>query len=350
MYGIESISLVDDAIANQMPVAIGVSGGKDSQAAALAAFRYLDRVGHTGPRILVHADLGVVEWKDSLKVCEELARHLECELVVVRRKAGDLMDRWEARWRSSRDRYVALETVTLVPCWSTPRMRFCTSELKTHVIQAELKRRFKGKTVINVTGVRRAESAARSKATVADATGDIFINWRPIVDWSLQEVFASIDASGLDAHPAYREHGMSRVSCMFCIMSNMADLAAASAQPESHELYRRMVELECASSFAFQGSRWLGDVAPGLLSPDLRDRLIVGKSTSHWREAAESRITTEMLYVKGWPTRMLTDAEADILAGVRQEVAAMFDLDCSCLDRNSIHERYEELLRVREAA
>ncbi|KWV42112.1 hypothetical protein AS026_21115 [Rhizobium altiplani] len=352
MFAIATLPFVDQAILAASPVAVGVSGGKDSQAAALATFRHLDQCGHDGPRVLVHADLGVVEWKNSLRICEELAAHLGCELLVVRRKAGDLMDRWEARWRSSIDRYAALETVTLVPCWSTPRMRFCTSELKTHVIQAELKRRYKGQTVINVTGVRREESATRSKATVADqgAANDNFINWRPIVDWSVQEVFSTIDASGLAPHPAYRDNGMSRVSCMFCIMSNIADLTAAAAQSESHDLYRRMVRLECDSSFAFQGSRWLGDVAPQLLTPDLRERLVVAKSTALWRKQAEDRITDGMLYVKGWPTRMLTDAEAIILAGVRSEIGALFDIECSFLDRDSIHDRYADLMRQREAA
>jgi hypothetical protein len=137
---------------------------------------------------------------------------------------------------------------------------------------------------------------------------------------------------------------------MFCIMSNIADLTAAAAQPESHDLYRRMVALECDSSFAFQGSRWLGDVAPQLLTPDLRDRLVVAKSTALWRTQAEGRITDGMLYVKGWPTRMLTDEEADTLAGVRSEISAIFSIECACLDRDSIHDRYAELIRRREEA
>src|SRR5690606_4793609 len=110
-------------------------------------------------------------------------------------------------------------------------------------------------TIINVTGVRRDESASRAKATIAnpDASGRIW-SWRPIADWSVQEVFAAIDHSGLDPHPAYSVFGMSRVSCRFCIMSNLADMTAASAQPEAHDIYRRMVRLECSSSFAFQGA------------------------------------------------------------------------------------------------
>lgn len=123
-------------IANGAPVAIGVSGGKDSQAAARSVFEHLDRAGHIGPRILVHSDLGTVEWRGSLPVCDELADHLGVELVVLRRERGDLMDRWESRWRSSVTRYQDLSTVTLVPCWSTPSMRFCTSYGDTSTVNS----------------------------------------------------------------------------------------------------------------------------------------------------------------------------------------------------------------------
>ena len=349
MISIASLPLVDHALMNGAPVAIGVSGGKDSQAAALATFRHLDRIKHSGPRLLVHSDLGTVEWNDSLPTCETLAAHLGVELLVVRRNAGDLMERWEARWRSSVRRYQELSTVTLVPCWSTPSMRFCTSEMKTHVIRAALKRHFKGQTIVNVTGVRRAESAARARTTVAEKEKDHpVINWRPIADWSEAEVFAAIDASGLAPHPAYRQFGMSRVSCRFCIMSNLTDLAAATAQSESHELYRRMVQLECDSSFAFQGARWLGDIAPHLLADDQSQQLAEAKVRAVERVRIEGAIEPGMLYVKGWPTRMLSDAEADVLALVRQAISRMFGFQSSCLTRDTIHERYAELMAKRE--
>ncbi|WFS69539.1 phosphoadenosine phosphosulfate reductase family protein (plasmid) [Agrobacterium leguminum] len=345
MDAIATTSHIDMLIADGSPVAIGVSGGKDSQASALATFSHLDRIGHTGPRLLVHADLGSVEWDASPRICRELASYLGVELAVVRRKSGGLMERWEARWQSSLERYQSLSTVTLVPCWSTPAMRFCTSEQKTHVIIAELKRRFPGQRIINVTGVRRDESAARAKATIANAdlNGRIW-TWRPIVEWSEAEVFAAIDRSGLLPHPAYRHFGMSRVSCRFCIMSSLKDLIAASAQPEAHDLYRRMVALEARSTFAFQGSRWLGDIAPHLLNDAARAAFAHGKAAAFARVQAEARITKPMLYVKGWPQRMLTDQEADLLAEVRQEVSYSLGFASRFLDRESIHARYAELL------
>ncbi len=344
---------IDALIADDVPVAIGVSGGKDSQGAALVTFAYLDSVGHKGPRVLIHADLGSVEWDDSFAICQELADYLKCDLVMVRRKAGGLMERWESRWLSSKARYEMLSTVTLVPCWSTPAMRFCTSEQKTHVIMAELKRRFKGQKILNVTGVRREESATRARMSVADsdAAGQVW-TWRPIIDLTVDQVFAMIDASGLRPHPAYRRFGMGRVSCRFCIMSSMPDMIAASAQPESHDLYRQMVQLEIDSSFAFQGARWLGDVAPHLLSSEMVKGLYFAKNRAALRKQIEAQITKPMLYVKGWPTRMLTDAEADLMASVRRQVSDLYGFKADCLDVSSIHERYAFLLeeKARKAA
>lgn len=339
---------VDALISVDAPIAIGVSGGKDSQAAALATVEHLDRLGHGGPRLLVHSDLGVVEWRDSLPVCERLANHLGVELLVVRRAAGDMMDRWEARWTSSVQRYVELSTVTLVPCWSTPKLRFCTSELKTQVIRPALRRRFPGATIINVTGVRRSESAARSRQPVFDVDPVAgFLNWRPIADWDTNEVFRFVERRGLATHEAYTAFKMSRVSCRFCIMSSLPDLRAAAAVPEALGIYLRMVDLEIASGFAFQGARWLGDIAPQLLSPERREGLAQAKWTAAERARIEARVTTEMRYVKGWPLRMLTDEEAETLAWVRQRMTSLYGFEPRLLDVPSIHGRYAELLALK---
>ncbi|RDW14405.1 phosphoadenosine phosphosulfate reductase domain-containing protein [Paracoccus thiocyanatus] len=338
---------VREALAAGAPVAIGISGGKDSQAAVIATIGHLDLIRHTGPRVLVHADLGIVEWDASLTICQELARHFGVELITVRRKAGGLMERWEARWRSSVERYCNLLTVTLVPCWSTPAMRFCTSELKTHVITAELRRRFPGQLVVNATGVRREESARRARQPISDRKPGL-INWRPVLDWTEDQVFAAIDASGMRPHPAYRCFVMSRVSCRFCIMSNGPDLAAAAAQPETHNLYRRMVRLEADSGFAFQGARWLGDVAPGLLGDGLTADLAAAKFRAERRKAIESRVPRELLYVKGWPVRVPYQAEAELLAEVRSQVAGLYGFDALYLSPGAVMARYEELMALKE--
>lgn len=349
MVNVAATAEIDALIAQHAPVAIGVSGGKDSQAAALATFSYLNSKGHTGQRVLVHADLGIVEWSASLPVCEQLARYLNTELIVVRRKAGGLMERWEARWQSSLRRYIELSTVCLVLPWSTPAMRFCTSELKTHPIRAELKRRFGKCVYINVTGIRREESSARAKSSVAAPDASANYDWRLILEWAEAEVFDFIAENGLEPHEAYIKYLMSRVSCIFCIMSSEDDLAAATLVPETFPLYRRMVELEIASTFAFQGGRWLGDVRPEILLPGRAEALRNAKIKALERIAIEAKITKGMRYVSGWPTRMLTDSEAKILADARRRIGRLLNIEPLYLDVPSIHGRYADLMAQHKA-
>lgn len=93
---------VESLLAADCAVAVGVSGGKDSVACALAVAHHLDAIGHCGPRLLIHSDLGeLIEWEDSIRSCERIAAHLGWELVVVRRAAGDMIARWQKRWENN---------------------------------------------------------------------------------------------------------------------------------------------------------------------------------------------------------------------------------------------------------
>jgi 3'-phosphoadenosine 5'-phosphosulfate sulfotransferase (PAPS reductase)/FAD synthetase len=347
---------VEQLLARNAVVAVGVSGGKDSQACALAVASHLDAIGHTGPRILVHADLGRVEWKDSLPTCQRLADHLGWELLVVQRKAGDMLSRWQGRWKNNVARYVDLECVKLILPWSTPSMRFCTSELKVAVIESALKKRFAGQDVINVTGVRREESANRAKAPVAKSNPDVVkeggtgFTWNAIIDLSIGQVFSTIEASGLALHEGYTVHNMSRISCVFCIMSNLDDMQNSAACEDNVPVYLDMVEIEAVSTFAFQGSRWLADVAPHLVGEELGARVAHAKEMARVRVAAESRLPKHLLYTKGWPTAVPTMAEAELLADVRRIVSESVGLRVNYLDPADIISRYQQLLSLKAAA
>ena len=212
-------------LAADAAVAIGVSGGKDSQACAIRTTKYLDEIGHRGPRVLIHADLGAVEWRDSLPSCERLAAHLGLELIVVRRKAGDMLARWRKRWQNNVTRYRNLSCVRLILPWSTPSMRFCTSELKVAPIASALKGRFPAHPIINVSGIRRQESSKRRKMPVAAVEPKLQranyagATWNPIIEWNLEAVLSQIRHSDQSLHEAYVRYGSTRVSCAFCIMS-----------------------------------------------------------------------------------------------------------------------------------
>lgn len=353
--GVELDDDVSRMLALHAPVAIGVSGGKDSCALAFATVEHLDAIGHTGPRLLIHADLGRVEWKDSGPTCQRLADRLGLELVTVRRPSGDMMDRWLSRWAANVERYRNLECVKLILPWSTASMRFCTSELKTAVICRELVRRWPGKPILSAVGIRRQESSGRKHAPTSKAATGLTnkarqthgLSWHGIAHWSLDDVYACLSARRFELHEAYRVYGMTRVSCAWCILASDHDVHAAATCPDNHDLYREMVGLEAASTFAFQ-SGWLGDVAPHLLTDDLRDGLADAKRMAKVREAAESRIPEHLLYEAGWPKCIPTRDEAALLCEVRLQVAAAVGIEgVRHLEPDALIGRYEELVRER---
>ena len=161
-------------LAQDAAVGFGASGGKDSDAMALATTRFLDAVGHQGPRVLIHADLGQIEHADSLPQCERLAARCGLELIVVRRQSGGMLERWEQRWRDNAARYINLECVTLITPWSSAAMRFCTSELKVAPITRNLAIRFHGRPIINAVTNKPADHFAAIRLVIVIVPSGFF--------------------------------------------------------------------------------------------------------------------------------------------------------------------------------
>lgn len=228
-------------------------------------------------------------------------------------------------------------------------MRFCTSELKVAVITSNLKKRFPGEDIVNVAGIRRQESSNRRKMPVSapesklTRKGNVGVTWNAIIEWSIDEVFAYIDQAGLRLHEAYTKYLASRVSCAYCIMSAEADLIAAASCADNQDLYREMVELEAASTFAFQGSRWLGDVAPHLLSDDLKQRIVEAKQKALLRQQIEGSIPSHLLYTKGWPTCVPSGDEAQLIAQARSDIAKLLGITVKYTTAEGVMARYAEL-------
>jgi hypothetical protein len=236
-------------------------------------------------------------------------------------------------------------------------MRFCTSELKTAVICRELIRRFPGQTIVSACGIRREESTNRAKAPIAKPQAKLVsrkhstsgLDWHPIIEWTETDVYAFLAARGFELHEGYRLWGMSRISCAFCIMGSVADIAASVSCPDNQVVYREMVALEITSTFAFQGSRWLGDVAPDLLTPELVAGMATVKARAARRQAAEARIPKHLLYTKGWPTVMPTLAEAAVIAEARREVAEAVGLEIRFTTAAAVRARFAELMAAAAA-
>jgi DNA sulfur modification protein DndC len=134
----------------------------------------------------------------------------------------------------------------------SPQQRQCTSDLKRGPIDREIRRylaahpEFQGR-VVNCMGMRAQESAQRAKAATFkrsernSVAGREWFDWLPIHDMTAAEVFDTIRAAGEKPHWAYAA-GMSRLSCMFCVMASAHDLrTAARLNPEA---YAERVALE----------------------------------------------------------------------------------------------------------
>jgi 3'-phosphoadenosine 5'-phosphosulfate sulfotransferase (PAPS reductase)/FAD synthetase len=283
-------------------------------------------------------------------VCERLSARLGIDLVIVRRQAGDMMDRWLSRWDANVHRYVELQCVKLILPWSTPSTRFCTAELKSAVIAREMRRRFPTGDIISAVGIRREESSSRARMPVWKPDARTMRKrgaghtWNPLLNWTRNDVFDYIRSRGDTVHEAYTLYDSTRVSCAFCIMASVRDLTAATRCRDNHRIYREMVELAIRSTFSFQAQRWLGDVAPSLLDAHTPARLQEAKERAREREATEASLPPELLFVKGWPSFVPDRPQAQLIAHVRRKVAAAVGIDVGYTDADSVQARYAALV------
>jgi hypothetical protein len=111
-----------------------------------------------------------------------------------------------------------------------------------------------------------------------------------------------------------------------------------------------MVGLEIESTFAFQSGKWLGDVAPHLLTANLMFGLADAKRRATIREALESSIPKHLHYQKGWPTCMPSYDEARLLATVRKEMGEIMKLPVKFTTAQEVTARYAQLMAQRLAA
>jgi 3'-phosphoadenosine 5'-phosphosulfate sulfotransferase (PAPS reductase)/FAD synthetase len=115
--------------------------------------------------------------------------------------------------------------------------------------------------ILNVMGMRGAESCARSKLIpfrLNDANGvRIVHDWLPIFGLSEQEVWADIKESHVPYHPVY-DQGMPRLSCCFCIFAPRNALLKAGHL--NTQLLREYVATEQRVRSTFRKELALADV------------------------------------------------------------------------------------------
>lgn len=354
--------MIDAALRGAEPayVVFNLSGGKDCGAASAQTMRYLDDIGHPRDRRLaIHADLGRAEWRSTPGQVEGQANALGLKLVVVRANAGDLVDRFEDRWRRGLADYADLRLYNLRGPWASPSLKFCQSEKKIQVMGPHLAKALRGKTIINVVGIRREESTGRQKAEVAkldtrfaklgNKHGTVMMLWHPYVEHLVDEVFEVNRRYGIPLAEGYGL-GSTRWSCAFCIMGSANDLTVSASVEGNHWLYRHYVSMECSSTFSFQPSRWLSDVAPHLLSPGLAADVAKARALAVERRAIELALPARHRFVKGWPLFIPTQDEAAQIAAGRKIILGHHGLDDTYNTAAMVRDRFAQLIEMKEAA
>lgn len=332
-----------------------LSGGKDSSAALFAAMPVLDAIGHPRERrIAVHADLGRAEWNSTPATVEAIAARAKIPLTIRRRHSGDLIDRWHQRFEAGKARYEALATYNLIGPWSSASLRFCTSEQKAQVIGPYLARQLRGETIIQIIGIRRDESSARSTAPdwkrdarfAADGNraGTRMMIWHPVINWSATDVFAFHEANAIPLHEAYTRYRSTRLSCRYCVLQSLADQQAAASCPSNHEAFIHLVALEARSTFSFQPGRWLADSAPHLLPANLTADISRAKHDACERRQLESTMPPDLRFQRGWPPRPPTPDEAACIARAREPILRRHGLENRFPEGSDVGSRFDELI------
>ena len=341
-------------------VVFNLSGGKDSSAALFATMPVLDALGHPPERrIAIHADLGKAEWDSTPATVARTAAMAAIPLTVRSRQSGDLFDRWNQRFEAGKARYEELSTYNLIGPWSSASLRFCTSEQKAQVIGPYLARQLAGETIIQVIGIRRDESTARSTAPewkrdtrfAADSNraGTRMMIWHPIIDWSTADVFDFHEAHRIPLHEAYTRYRSSRLSCRYCVLQSLADQQAAASCPSNHEAFIHLVALEARSTFSFQPGRWLADTAPHLLTEGLAADIARAKHDADHRRKLESTMPADLRFQRGWPPRVPTPDEAARIAAVRKSILRRHNLNIRFPTGAAVRTRFAELVAQKRA-
>lgn len=238
-------------------ILVNTSGGKDSAVAAWYVTRLAELAGVKDRVLAVHATFPE-EWEGTVDLVKRQTQELGIPLVVVERGEG-LLDYVERRGM-----------------WPSSEARYCTSEFKRgpidKVITAQCPARGKkgpNYKVLNVLGMRAAESPARSKMVPFELNSDrstkngkrVVWDWLPIFRLTDAQVWQVIREQGLEMHPAYKA-GMPRLSCCFCIFApREALLKAGELNPA---LLAKYVAVEQRIGHSFKADLRIADIQAAL--------------------------------------------------------------------------------------
>lgn len=125
------------------------------------------------------------------------------------------------------------------------RAQFCTEELKRNIaIGYQMELIDAGYHVVSWQGIRRDESINRQKAMKFERVGPALYTYRPILEWTAEQVFDYCSSHGIKPNPLYLQ-GMGRVGCMPCINCGKDEIRQIAARfplyLEEKERWERLV-------------------------------------------------------------------------------------------------------------
>ena len=300
-----------------MKCIITMSGGKDSTAVALLALeRNVDAIftfadtGHEHPTTYKYLDylesqLGI----NINRVKADFTKDLE-------RKAQFIKDNWSKHGISDDkiNRALAVMKPTGNPfldlcIWKgrfpSTKARFCTEHLKIipvhrQILFPTLKRYGAVETWV---GVRADESEARSKLPEREMDDTGTEIYRPILTWTVEDVFAMHRKHGIDPNPLYKQ-GMNRVGCMPCVSCGKEELRQIGMRfPEEIErvsewesIVKEASKQGAATFFTLRAKEGEG------LSREEHERLASIKSKVEWANTTKGKVQYDLISVYEEPS------------------------------------------------
>ena len=264
---------------------VSVSGGKDSTATLLLALERMPK-----DRIFpAFADTG----HEHPSTYEYLS-YLEAQTgLVFKRLRADFTDWWWRRRDFIRDHCIEfgwsdemraralaiyekgptgnpfLDLCIIKGRFPSRKAQFCTQFLKRYPLDDyAVNLSAEHRDVESWQGVRADESDSRAKLAERETDGNPWTIVRPILRWSVAEVFAMHRKHGIKPNPLYSQ-GMNRVGCMPCINTSKGELWNVSERFPEH--IARVLEWESFVSWASKrGQATFFHAIDPVATPDVR--------------------------------------------------------------------------------
>lgn len=161
------------------------------------------------------------------------------------------------------------------------RAQFCTSELKVIPITEQIIMPIidQGGRVRSWQGVRADESKLRSGYKELETNGRSLEYYRPILKWTVEDVFSIHKKHGVKPNPLYKK-GMGRVGCMPCINARKDEINEISVRfPEEIQRIKEWEYLVAKASKLSNATFFPPNKTPGTSINHISDVVSWSKTT-----------------------------------------------------------------------